>query len=561
MKYIYNILIQFMDRALILLTCMFLITKIQSLRKIFIKDNYKKKDYIFISVIFCLFAIFATYTGFNVEGSFVNVRTITIVSGGIIFGPIVGIVTGVVSGLHRYLMEINGITSIPCLVSSILAGVVAGFINRKINKSYWWIAGTVGGMLCEMIAMLLIILLTKPTALGLDIVSKIGIPMIVGQVTIGIIILLVQGIEDDKERMAANQAKLALDIANKALPYVRSMGSCSLSKICSIIKDDLNADAVAITDKKIILAYVGVAEDYYNTGHEIITDLTKEAIKLNKIIIKNNHFYEKSGLLKSAIVIPFSENGDSVSGTLKIYYKKSNKITPSLESLAVGLSQIISTLLDISKIEKLKEMANKAEIKALQTQINPHFLFNALNAIASSIRIDQDRARHLIINLSDYLRFNLELKSEFIDIKRELQQVSDYIEIEKARFKDKLNIVYDIDDIDITIPSLSIQPLVENAIVHGILKGTKSGTVTIKVKRELDRVKITILDTGVGIDQDIINKIYSGNMEDKKIGLYNVHLRLKLIYGEGLIITRLDRGTKIEFYIGYRGEEDDRNNS
>lgn len=561
MQYIYNIIIQFIDRALILLACMFLITKIQSLRQIFLKENYKKKDYVFICIIFCLFAIFATYTGFNVEGSFVNVRTITIVSGGIIFGPIVGIVTGLVSGIHRYLIDINGITSIPCLLSSILAGIIAGLINRKVKKKYWWIVGTLGGMVCEIIEMTFIVVFTQPMSLGIDIVSKIGIPMIVGQVTIGIIILLVQGIEEDKERIAANQAKLALDIANKALPYVRNIGSGALSKICSIIKEDLNADAVAITDRKNIVAYVGIGEECYNIGHEIITDLTKEAIKTGEIIIKNDHFDDKCRMLRSAIIIPFRENGDEISGTLKIYYRKANRITPSLESLAVGLSQIISTLIDISRIEQLKEMANKAEIKALQTQINPHFLFNALNAIASSIRINPDKARHLIINLSDYLRYNLELNGEFIDIKKELQQVKDYIEIEKARFGNKLNIIYDIDDINITIPSLSIQPLVENAIVHGILKESGEGTVIISVKDELNRVKVTITDTGVGIDEDIIERIYTGNMPDNKIGLYNVHLRLKLIYGEGLKITRLEKGTKIEFYIGYRGEIHERNNS
>ncbi len=86
-------------------------------------------------------------------------------------------------------------------------------------------------------------------------------------------------------------------------------------------------------------------------------------------------------------------------------------------------------------------------------------------------------ARDLIINLSSYLRFNLELNSEFIDIKKELKQVMDYIEIEKARFGNKLNVVYDIDDVNIDIPSLTIQPLVENAIVHGILKDKGRGTI------------------------------------------------------------------------------------
>lgn len=548
MYYIYNILVQFAERATILLMCLFIITRIQSFREIFLKDVYEKKDYIIICIVFSVFAVLATYTGINVEGSLVNVRTITIVSGGVIFGPVVGIVTGVISGVHRYIIDINGITSMPCLISSIIAGAVSGYINKKVKRNYRWIAGIGAGMLSETISMILILILSRPHSLGVDIVSKIAIPMILGQISVGFIVLLVQSVEDDKERIAAKQAKLALDIANKTLPYFRNINKESLNKICEIIKEDIQADAVSITDKKDILAYVGAGQEFYNIGHEIIGEETKEVINSGKIIIKNDHLEEKSLMLKSAIIIPLEEKNEVI-GTLKIYYRKEHKITYSLQSLAIGLSQIISTLMEVSKIEQMKEMANKAEIKALQTQINPHFLFNALNAITSSIRINPDKARELIINLSSYLRYNLELNDEFIDIRKELKQVMDYIEIEKARFGNKLNIVYDIDDMEVKVPSLSIQPLVENAIVHGILKDKGAGTVKISVKDCKDKVKISIRDSGIGISEEVIENVYNNSVPENKIGLYNVHLRLKLIYGEGLLIERLNKGTNIEFYV------------
>lgn len=548
MDYIINILIQFMDRAVLLLACLFTITRLQSFRNVFQRDTYRKKDYFIACTVFSVFAILSTYTGLNVEGSLVNVRTITIVSGGIIFGPVVGIVTGVISGVHRYLIDIGGITSIPCLISSICAGIISGYINRKVKRNYRWIAGIIAGMFSETITMILILLLSRPHSLGYDIVSKIAAPMIIGQISVGFIVLLVQSIENDKEKISAKQAKLALDIANKTLPYFRKINSESLNKICTIIKEDIKADAVSITDTKNILAYSGIGKEYYNIGHEIINAETKEAISSGKIVIKNTGFKEKTSLLKSAIIIPLKEKNEVI-GALKIYYRASNNITYTVETLAVGLSQIISTLMEVSKVEEMKEMANKAELKALQTQINPHFLFNALNAIASSIRINPNNARELIINLSSYLRFNLELNSEFIDVKKELKQVKDYIEIEKARFGDKLNIIYDIDDVDIKIPSLTIQPLVENAIVHGILKDNHNGTVKISLKDEGEKVKISIIDSGVGISEEMINNIYTDNIPEKKIGLYNVHSRIKLIYGDGLKIKRLDKGTMIEFYI------------
>lgn len=544
----YDILVQIIVRVSVLLLCLFLMTRIRGIKNILQKENYNKLDYLVVAIIFSFFAIFETLTGVVVNGSIVNIRIITIMASGILFGPFVGMTTGVVSGVHRYLIDINGVTSIPCLISSIVAGIVSGIINKKVKKKYIWFVGIICGALCESLTMILILLMTSPEQIGINIVSKIALPMILGQASIGLIVILIQSIEKEREEIAAKQAKLALDIANETLPYFRNINEESLMKICNIIKEEMKADAVAIIDKKYILAYVGAEVEGHKIGSEVITEETKDAIKTGEIVIKNSGMFNKNSKLKSAIIIPFLENNEVV-GALKMYYINANKISPSTETLAIGLSKIISTLMELSKYEQMKEMATKAELKALQSQINPHFLFNSLNAITSFIRINPDKARELIINLSSYLRYNIELNDEFIDIKKELKQVNDYIQIEKARFGDKLNIIYDIDDVNIKIPSLSIQPLVENAIVHGILKRAGTGTVKIIVKDYGDRVKIAIEDDGVGIDQNIINNIYNNNISKNKIGLNNVYSRIKLIYGEKLIIKRLNKGTRIEFYI------------
>lgn len=549
LMYIFNMFTMLMERAMWLLVLLFIMTRIKGFRKIFQKENYEKKDTAIICVIFSAFAIFETYCGINVDGSLVNIRTITIVSGGILFGPEVGIITGIVAGTHRFLIDVHGVTSLPCLVTSLVAGVSSGYVNKKVQRKYLYIAGILLGMVCEVLNMVLILIMTKPYILGVNIVSKISVPMILGEINVGFIIVLIQFVEDEKEMIAGQQSKLALDIANKTLPYFRNTNNESLRKICTIIKEHMHADAVSITDKVHVLAYVGIDEEVYNVENKIINSATKRALLKNEIIINNDNVTDDHSNLKSVIIIPF-EDKSGINGTLKIYYKSSNKITYSIKALAVGLSQIISTLMDVSKLEQIKESANKAEIRALQRQINPHFLFNALNAITSFIRIDPDKARELIINLSNYLRYNLEINDEEIDIKKELKQVKDFVEIEKARFGDKLNLVYDIDEVDAKVPSLIIQPLVENAIIHGLLPGKGKGTIKLSVKNCKDeRIKITVEDSGVGISEDIIKNVYSGNMPENKIGLYNVHLRLKLIYGEGITIERLEKGTKMEFFI------------
>ncbi|EOY9199177.1 sensor histidine kinase [Serratia marcescens] len=541
------------DRAALMLICLFFLTRTRLFRQLLQKEDHTPLELGIVTAIFSLFALFSTYSGINVEGSLVNVRVIAIMAGGILFGPWVGIVTGIVAGVHRYLIDIGGITSVPCLITSIIAGISAGYINLKVKKEQRWRAGIVGGMLCESLTMLLIVLWAKPTELGLDIVSQIALPMILGTVCIGLIVLLVQSVEDEKEVIAARQAKLALDIAHKTLPYFRNINSESLATICDIIRQDIRADAVAITDTHQVLAYVGVGREAYPIGREGLSRVTRESIRHGKIIIKNNLENPAAPQIHSQLVVPLWEKGE-VTGALKIYYCHAHQITNTLKVMAVGLSQIISTQMEVSRIEHLRQMADKAEMRALQSKINPHFLFNALNAISSSIRLNPDTARQLIINLSRYLRYNLELNDELIDIRKELHQIQDYIAIEQARFGAKLTVIYDIDDdVSVRIPSLLIQPLVENAIVHGIQPCKGKGVVVIAVKDQGDRVKISVKDTGHGINQETIDRVARNEMPGHNIGLLNVHHRVSLLYGEGLHIRRLEPGTEIAFYISKNG--------
>ncbi|ARU94809.1 sensor histidine kinase [Tatumella citrea] len=540
------------DRAALMLICLFFLTRAAPFRQLLQKDDYTAAEKLAVTAIFSLFALFSTWTGINVDGSLLNVRIIAVMSGGILFGPWVGIATGVIAGLHRFLTDIHGVSAVPCLITSVLAGIVSGLIYRHIEKSRRWSVGILCGMLCESLTMILIVLLARPTSLGIEIVSEIALPMILGSTSIGLIVLLVQSVEGEREAQAARQAKLALDIANKTLPLFRNINSQSLRQVCEIIRNDINADAVALTNRQEILAYVGYGEEQYQTGNIGLSATTTLAITSGKIIIRNNDEANRTRDIHSILVIPLREKGE-VAGTLKIYYRRAHRITGSLKEMAVGLSQIISTQLEVSRAEQLREMANKAELRALQSKINPHFLFNALNAISSSIRMNPDTARQLVINLSRYLRYNLELSDdEVIDIKKELYQVMDYIAIEQARFGDKLSVIYDIDEeISCKIPSLLIQPLVENAIVHGIQRTQGKGVVTITIRQgeSDDNVNISVRDTGEGISEEVIRRVVNNEMPGNKIGLLNVHHRVRLLYGEGLKIRRLSPGTEISFTV------------
>jgi two-component system LytT family sensor kinase len=184
-----EMLIHLFERASLLLICLFFLTRITRFKESLHKERLSPMELVVLTLIFCVFAIFGTYSGINVEGSLVNVRIVAIISGGILFGPWVGIIAGIVSGVHRFLIDIGGITSIPCLITSIMAGMISGYINRKVKKSVRWIAGIVAGMICEIITMVLILVLANPYTLGIDIVSKIAFPMIAGELSVGLVVL------------------------------------------------------------------------------------------------------------------------------------------------------------------------------------------------------------------------------------------------------------------------------------------------------------------------------------------------------------------------------------
>lgn len=532
----------------------FFVSNLKGFKKIIQKETFDKKDLFILSILFGTLGIVGTYVGIDVKGAIANTRNIGIMVGGILGGPIVGFIAGLIAGIHRVAIDFGGVTSIPCSIATILGGLLGGYFYKKSNLTNRWIYGLVGGIIVENMSMSLILLMSRPFDLALDIVESIYVPMILANsIGISIVILIIEHLFEEKDQMAGENAKIALEIANKTLPYFRDVNKNSLNEICKIILDSVEAYAVIITDRENILAYVDKNGVQSKVGESIKTKETKEVIRTgNEKVLTSFEDLKCTAMgkkyVKSGIIVPLHD-ADSIVGTLKIYFEK-EAIEFREKQLALGLSQIMSTQLEISKMEKLKEMATKAEIKALQAQINPHFLFNALNTITSFVRIDPTRARELIIDLSTYLRYNIEIGDNLVDLEKELEQVNAYVNIEKARFKDKIEVVYDIeDDIDIQIPSLIIQPLVENSIKHGILKTGSSGRIQITAKKEDEKVLITIEDDGVGISEEIIERVYSNSCRENKIGLSNVHNRIKLIYGKGLDISKTKKGTRISFEV------------
>ena len=199
-------------------------------------------------------------------------------------------------------------------------------------------------------------------------------------------------------------------------------------------------------------------------------------------------------------------------------------------------------LVKTEEVHQSAEEVLRSDIAFLQAQIKPHFLYNAINTISAFTLDDSQMARDLLAKLSQYLResFDFKNRDKLVTLHKELELVEAYLFIEKARFGDRLRVVYDIEEsVDCLLPPLVIQPLVENSVQHGLSGRKKGGTVEIAVRDEKDFVIITVEDDGVGIDEAHYKKLLEDHAgEGGGVALKNIHRRLIGIYGHGLEIER-----------------------
>jgi two-component system LytT family sensor kinase len=219
--------------------------------------------------------------------------------------------------------------------------------------------------------------------------------------------------------------------------------------------------------------------------------------------------------------------------------------------IAVGLPVRIwnTTRIERKLVEQEKALL-QARMDALISQINPHFLFNTLNTISSLIRFDPDTARTVLLKLSNILRRRLKSQVHFSPLRQELEFIDDYLDIEVVRFgPDKLHIHKEIDPatLDMVMPSMILQPLVENALRHGIAPKIEGGTITLRSRRGNGRLAVEVVDDGVGISELRYTAASSSG-----IGISNVRERLKVVYGEDFFLkidSQPGKGTAIRFDI------------
>ncbi len=243
----------------------------------------------------------------------------------------------------------------------------------------------------------------------------------------------------------------------------------------------------------------------------------------------------------------------------RYYIAKVNGIA-SEDDLQIGKIITISDMTQIIQHQKKLELiatdaidkAETNEISFLQAQINPHFLNNTLSVIASMITRAPEEAKVLITDLGEYLSrcYYFDSASSMISLKKELETIFIYVNIEKARFRERVNFHIVCDSIpEINVPRLVLQPLVENAIRHGILKKAQGGNVWLRIERMDEGILFEVKDDGVGMSDEMMASLTIANPDRKGIGIINIHNRLQKYYREGLTIKKAESGTSVSFYI------------
>jgi two-component system LytT family sensor kinase len=214
----------------------------------------------------------------------------------------------------------------------------------------------------------------------------------------------------------------------------------------------------------------------------------------------------------------------------------------------------MATQAELADLGHQRTRTMEAELRALRAQISPHFIYNSLAAIASFVRTDPDRARELLLEFADFTRYALRRGGAFTTLAEELRNVERYLVLEQARFGDRLRISLLIapEVLPVTVPYLAIQPLVENAVRHGLATKEGGGHVSITARDEGAEAVITIEDDGVGSDPQAIRTVLDGRAEGDNVGLGNVDARLRQVYGDdfGLVVeTAPGAGTKVTFRV------------
>ncbi|MGM7775073.1 MULTISPECIES: histidine kinase [unclassified Arthrobacter] len=332
-----------------------------------------------------------------------------------------------------------------------------------------------------------------------------------------------------------------LHAASRAGQHLRTgLHAAGAAKASKQLRSLLGCDALAITDTESVLAWDGAAEELKAVLMELASGVLSDG---RTVVVPASHAL-------NAVVAPIRA-GNRVVGAVAAFAPQTGA---GLVRATSELADWVAVQVELAELDASRTLLMEAEVRALRAQISPHFIYNSLNAIASFINTDPARARELVVEFADFTRYSFRRHGDFTTLAEELRSIDRYLLLEKARFGDRVQVSLRIapEVLSTVIPFLSLQPLVENAVRHGLEAKEGPGHITICANDSGAFAEVTIEDDGVGIDPEHLRSVLAGHADGDHVGLRNVDARLRQVYGDehGLVIeTAPGEGTLITIRV------------
>jgi two-component system LytT family sensor kinase len=323
----------------------------------------------------------------------------------------------------------------------------------------------------------------------------------------------------------------ALHAATVMLPQLRrGLSEASAARAVIHLQTLTQAEAVALGDRERVLAFVGLGEDHHHTGDALIP-ITAPA--------REDHLHVEPQIgcqypgckLGPAVAAPLVVGGEVV-GSVVTLYRRGREVGSNDIRTVAEAAKLVGAFLELSGVEEQARELAEAELRALRAQISPHFIYNALAAIAGYIHTKPDQARDLLTEFAEFIRYAFRRQDPYVRLADEFAYVEKYLRLEQARFGDRLEICLDVapDALAAMVPVLSLQPLVENAVRHGVERRGQ-GRIEISANRDGGGVELRVRDNGVGMSRERAELVLAGGSDG--VGIANVQARLLGGFGPG----------------------------
>ncbi|MBN0040772.1 histidine kinase [Cellulosimicrobium cellulans] len=316
-----------------------------------------------------------------------------------------------------------------------------------------------------------------------------------------------------------------LHLASRAATHLRGgLDGDDVGRAARSLRQLLGADALAV-----VTAEGAVALDGSTTLEPDARRVAERVLATGRRHVESGATGSEGGDVADAVGAPVVAGG-RVAGVVVAF---AGTVRPPLVRATGEVAQWCSAQLELGELEASRTALAQAELRALRAQISPHFVYNALGAIASFIRTDPERARDLVLDFADFTRYSFRGRGDFTTLADELRSIHSYVELERARFGERLAVTLQIapESLTTVIPFLSVQPLVENAVRHGLEPRERGGTIVITARDEGTQTEITVEDDGVGMDPAVVRELLTSRGSEH-VGLRNVDRRVRRLYGD-----------------------------